>query len=110
MEARKTKIEFSTGRMEFIAVQEEILELCATGISKIKIYKQMYDKGKFTMHYNTFCYHLRKLESERNANRNQHGVAPGKQVQQQKANTLSTPERSSGSFIRPSDLSGKPLI
>lgn len=109
METKKPKIEFSTGRMEFIAVQEEILQLCATGISKIKIYKQMCSKGKFTMHYNTFCYHLRKLEEEHNANRNTHGIVPGKSIQQ-RPNTLSTSERDGGSFIRPSDLAGKPLI
>lgn len=110
METKKPKIEFSTGRMEFIAVQEEVLQLCATGISKIKIYKQMCGKGKFTMHYNTFCYHLRNLESENSNNRNQREIAPGKVKQQQRPNTLSTSERDGGSFIRPSDLAGKPLI
>ncbi len=61
MEDKKQKIEFSTGRMEFIAVKDEIKRLCDSGISKTRIYKQMYESGKFTMHYNTFCYHLRKM-------------------------------------------------
>lgn len=110
MEKKKQRIGFSKGRTEFIAARDEILNLCNTGVSKAIIYKKMCGDGKFTMHYNTFCYHLRKLEKENNHSKKSQGGNQNQKPQAQRANTLSVPERGSGSFIRPSDLADKPLI
>lgn len=59
MNEKRKKIPFNTGKLEFIAAMDEIHPLFSMGHTKLHIFNEMAKCGKFTMSYDTFCYHMR---------------------------------------------------
>ncbi|MDR3631408.1 MAG: TraK family protein [Desulfocapsaceae bacterium] len=49
----------NAGRVEFIAVREEIGNLLAQGHNRVMIYEHLAAEGKITMSYRTFCEYFR---------------------------------------------------
>lgn len=58
------KIPFNSGKIEFIAAADEINRLLLMGHTKRHIYNEIKNSGRFTMSYDTFCYHVRRVAAE----------------------------------------------
>jgi hypothetical protein len=56
---KEGKMRRNAGRVEFIAVREEIMDLLSQGHNRIMIYEHLVAKHKITMSYRTFCDYFR---------------------------------------------------
>lgn len=65
MKEKRKKIPFNTGKLEFIAALESITPLFSMGHTKLHIFNEMTKCGKFTMSYDTFCYHMRIFHGDK---------------------------------------------
>jgi len=61
MARRKKRIPRNMGRIEFIACRDTIDALYEQGYDYKKIHAALVQKGKITMSYATFCYHMSRF-------------------------------------------------
>jgi len=64
MARKKKRIPRNMGRIEFIACQDVIDAMRVQGYDNKKIHAALVKKGKVTMSYATFCYHMVRFLKE----------------------------------------------
>lgn len=55
----KGKIARNAAKIEFLANIEDVLSLISRGYNLKNVHSELTEKGRFTMSYYTFCWHLR---------------------------------------------------
>ena len=53
----------NVGRIELMAVQDQVKSLLHAGYDRKKIHDRLIEEGSVTMSYPTFCYQLKQLSS-----------------------------------------------
>jgi hypothetical protein len=76
MARKKKRIPRNMGRIEFIACHDVIDAMRVQGYDNKKIHAALVKKGKVTMSYATFCYHMVRFLKEIRERQEQSGHPP----------------------------------
>lgn len=63
MKANKRQISRNSAKVEFLFNAEEVISMLDKGFNKLNIYNSLYEKGRLTMSYRSFCWNLQQFKN-----------------------------------------------
>lgn len=82
----KGKIARNAAKIEFLANVEDVFSMISRGYNLKNVHSELTEKGRFTMSYYTFCWHLRIHSKQKTSKKTILNVAPPIQPPTQQKN------------------------